>query len=213
MLSTAWRCSEGWMLAKSWPRQQPLVAVHVPGDVARVGHDLLVRRLGDEALLRLVEVALVAEGQLGLEAIADLEREGRGRLALWSKVRRWLGCLRRGRGAGEAQGERHAQRTDRVHAGSMQVAGRHEVHPRRPSENGYRPLVRHIVRPMQCHDPVMQSMHGPVAPDERLAPCAQPKSSRHEQVRPYGRNAFATIPRHAAKGDRADLHASSAWLR
>ena len=44
--------------------QQPLVALHVPGDVAGVGHDLLVRRRGDEALLRLVEIALVVEGQL-----------------------------------------------------------------------------------------------------------------------------------------------------
>ncbi len=115
-------------------REQPLVAAHVPGDVARVGHDLLVRRLGDEALLRFVEVALVAERQLGLEAVADLERESRRWLALRIKVRRWVGCLRRGRGASEAQGERHAQRTDRVHAGSMQVAGRREVPPVGPAE-------------------------------------------------------------------------------
>jgi len=68
-------------------REQPLVARHVPGDVARVSHDLHVRRLGDEALLRFVEVALVAEGQLGVEPVADLEREGRRRLALRIEVR------------------------------------------------------------------------------------------------------------------------------
>ena len=63
MLRTAWRCSDGWMLSKSLPCQQPLIAGHVPGDVAGVGHDLLVRRLGDEAALGLVEVALVVERQ------------------------------------------------------------------------------------------------------------------------------------------------------
>jgi len=46
--------------------QQPAVAAHVPGDVAGVGHDLRVGRLGDEAALRFVEVALSANGNSAL---------------------------------------------------------------------------------------------------------------------------------------------------
>jgi len=43
--------------------EQELVARHVPGDVAGLGHDLLVVGRGDEALLGLVEVAPVGERQ------------------------------------------------------------------------------------------------------------------------------------------------------
>jgi hypothetical protein len=55
--------------------QQPLVAAHVPGHVAGIGHDLLVRRLGNEALLRFIEVALVLEGQRCRDALAQFDGE------------------------------------------------------------------------------------------------------------------------------------------
>ena len=53
--------------------QQPLVAGHVPGDVAGIGHDLLVGRLGDEAFLGLVEVTLVLERQGGGDTLAQFD--------------------------------------------------------------------------------------------------------------------------------------------
>ncbi len=94
--------------------QQPLVTAHVPGDVARIGHDLLVRRLGDEALLCFVEVALVGERQRRDQTLAHLERVSRRRLALGVEMP-GSGCgmlhssaLRTGGAGGQEQ--RRAQR-------------------------------------------------------------------------------------------------------
>ena len=66
--------------------QQPLVTTHVPGYLAGIGLDLLVRWLGDEALLGLVEVALVVEGQRGRDAFAQFERERRRQITLRVEV-------------------------------------------------------------------------------------------------------------------------------
>ena len=69
---------------------EPVVALHVPGHVAGIRHDLLVRRRRDEALLLLRKVPLVGEGQRGPRLLQDLLRVlGRG-LALWVEVL----CLR-----------------------------------------------------------------------------------------------------------------------
>ena len=54
--------------------------------LAGIGHDLLVGRLGDEALLGLVEVALVLERQRGGDAFAQFDRERRRRIALRVEV-------------------------------------------------------------------------------------------------------------------------------
>ena len=51
-------------------------------DVTGIGLDLLIRRFGDEALLSLLEVALIVERQRRLDALAQLDRELRGLLAL-----------------------------------------------------------------------------------------------------------------------------------
>ena len=74
-----------------------------------------------------VEVALVSKRQRRLEAVAQLQGEGRGWLALRVEVRHWVGRVGRCDTAGQAQGERHGQRTDRVHADSMMVADRREA--------------------------------------------------------------------------------------
>ena len=56
------------MLSNSSVLVEELEALHVPGDMAGVGHDLQFRHWRDEALLLLFEVPLVGEGQgpLGL---------------------------------------------------------------------------------------------------------------------------------------------------
>ena len=67
---------ERWMDAgEVLALQQPLVAAHVPGHMAGIGLDLLVRGLGDEALLGFIEIALVLEGQRGLDTFAQFNRE------------------------------------------------------------------------------------------------------------------------------------------
>jgi hypothetical protein len=54
---------------------EPLVALHVPGDVAGLGHDLFVVGGCEEALFRLVEVALVFERQESFLFASHLDRE------------------------------------------------------------------------------------------------------------------------------------------
>jgi len=53
--------------------QKELVAAHVPGDVAGIGHDLLVWRSGDEAFLGFVEIPFVLEGQGLAQAILKFD--------------------------------------------------------------------------------------------------------------------------------------------
>ena len=66
--------------------QQVLVAAHVPGHVAGFGHDLLVGRCGDKALLRFLEVAFVLERQALAQGILHLDGIGRWQLALGVEV-------------------------------------------------------------------------------------------------------------------------------
>ena len=70
------------MLSNSVLLVEELEALHVPGDVAGVGHDLQLRHRGDEALLLLLEVPGVGEGQSRLRLPEHLEGELRRRLAL-----------------------------------------------------------------------------------------------------------------------------------
>jgi len=55
--------------------QQELVAAHIPGHVAGVGHDLFVRRRGNEAALGFLKITLVLERQRGAQALLQLDRE------------------------------------------------------------------------------------------------------------------------------------------
>ena len=61
--------------------QHPLPTIHVPGHVAGVRHDLHVGRRCDEALLLLLEVLLVGEGQGGARLFEHRHRVLRGQLA------------------------------------------------------------------------------------------------------------------------------------
>ena len=63
------------MLGKSLPCSSHLVAAHVPATWPASALILFVGRLGDEALLGIVEIALSANGTLRLQAFAGLERE------------------------------------------------------------------------------------------------------------------------------------------
>ena len=114
--------------------QQPLVAAHVPGDVARIGHDLFIRRLGDEAFFRFVKVALVGERQRRDQALAHFQRVRRRRLALGVEMlgvsRRVFhsGALRTSGAGGQEQGR--AQRHDGArgcHPSAERSSGRHCV--------------------------------------------------------------------------------------
>ena len=56
------------MLSNSRSSFEELEALHVPGDVAGVGHDLQLGHRGDEAALLLVEVAVSAKGSVAFAA-------------------------------------------------------------------------------------------------------------------------------------------------
>ena len=134
--------------------QQPLVALHVPGHVPRIGLDLLVRGCSDEATCRFVEVPLVVERQLGLQAVAQFERERRRWLALRVEVGRGVRRDRDRRGEGEAQGEARAQRTGLNHADSR-LSGvgteRGAVAPERPETDRERlSCMQRISRHKTC---------------------------------------------------------------
>src|SRR4051812_6076462 len=62
--------------------QQKFIATHVPGYVARLGHDLLVSWSYHKALLGFLEVAFVLERQALAPTALHLNCEFRGRLAL-----------------------------------------------------------------------------------------------------------------------------------
>ena len=61
---------------------EELEALHVPGDMAGIRHDLEVRHGCDQAPLLLLEVPLVGERQGRLGLLQQLDRESRRRLAL-----------------------------------------------------------------------------------------------------------------------------------
>ncbi|MCY1522326.1 hypothetical protein D9M68_571750 [compost metagenome] len=62
--------------------EQVLVAAHVPGHVAGLGLDLLVRRSGDKAFLRFLEVALILEDGTLAQYALEFGGKRRWRLAL-----------------------------------------------------------------------------------------------------------------------------------
>jgi hypothetical protein len=66
--------------------KQPLVAPHVPGNMAGLCHDLLVRRRGDEAFLLFLEVPFILEGKAGPQFLLHLHRVLRRHLALGVEV-------------------------------------------------------------------------------------------------------------------------------
>ena len=78
---------------------EELETLHVPGDVAGVGHDLEVRHRGDEAALQLIEVALIGERECPLRLLQHLQREPRRSLSLGVEV-----SLERRRGILRASG-------------------------------------------------------------------------------------------------------------
>ncbi len=91
--------------------QQPRIAAHVPGDVAGVGHDFGVGRLGDEAFLGLVEIPLVLEGQSSGDALAQFDGVNRRLFALG--VEMFLTRVRRLRlRNARVEGERASERDD-----------------------------------------------------------------------------------------------------
>jgi hypothetical protein len=65
--------------------------VGVPGHVARLGHDLLVGRCGNEAALGFleIEIALVLQRQCDAQALLQFDRELRRRLS-FRKEMLWL---------------------------------------------------------------------------------------------------------------------------
>jgi hypothetical protein len=91
--------------------QQEIVAAHVPGDVAGLGHDLPVGRRRDESALRFLEVAPVLERQGGALAILQLDRVLRRGLSLGMEVLRHAGGRIRGScGPGIRRGDGRKQR-------------------------------------------------------------------------------------------------------
>ena len=61
---------------------EELEPLHVPGDMAGVGHDLEVFHRSNQTLLLLLEISLVGERQRRLRLFQDLQREFRRGLAL-----------------------------------------------------------------------------------------------------------------------------------
>ena len=62
--------------------QQPLIAFHVPGNMACIGHDLLVGRRLQETALAFREIALILERQTGTDPFAQGHGAFGRRLAL-----------------------------------------------------------------------------------------------------------------------------------
>ncbi|PII37696.1 hypothetical protein T190_31565 [Sinorhizobium meliloti CCBAU 01290] len=70
--------------------QQELVALHIPGHITRLGHDLLIGRGRDEALLGFLEVALIFKRERLALPILEVDRELRGHFAFWMEVLSFL---------------------------------------------------------------------------------------------------------------------------
>ena len=95
---------------------QELEPLHVPGDVAVVGHDLGILGRRDEAFLLLLEVPLVGERQRGPRLPEHFLREARWRLALRIEVPAWLSRVGGGDDAGrDCDGQRHPQSPGESH--------------------------------------------------------------------------------------------------
>ncbi|MCY1435522.1 hypothetical protein D9M71_516210 [compost metagenome] len=76
-------------------REQEIIAAHVPGDVPRIGHDLVVGRRCDEAFPGFFKIALVCNRKRVAHTFLKFDGVGRGRFAL--VVEMVIDMLNRGR--------------------------------------------------------------------------------------------------------------------
>ncbi|MEY4354261.1 MAG: hypothetical protein RLZZ609_2502 [Cyanobacteriota bacterium] len=70
--------------------KQKCIAAHIPGHIAGFGPDLLVVGRCDEAALGFLKVALILEWQAAAQRGLEIDRVGRGTLALGVKVLRMV---------------------------------------------------------------------------------------------------------------------------
>ncbi len=101
--------------------QQPFIAAHVPGDMAGLGHDLLVFGCRDETALLFFEVTLVLEWQDCANLFSSIDCGFGGRIPLRIEMSGGIRCYdlapacgecRRADPENQCQGDYHPTRTD-----------------------------------------------------------------------------------------------------